>query len=181
MTPGRAALVAMMSRYGRITIDTSLIEVQKLMYFLQEAGEPLALRFLRGIYGPYSDELRHALISVEGHFVEGFGDGSAPVLNAEPLRVLPGAADEAEAAMPTESARRVEHVMELAEGFESMYGMELLASVHWVARSGADATEAEVQVRQWTPRKAGLFTTAHVETAWAALERHGWLTGSARP
>ncbi len=31
------------------------------MYFLQEAGEPLRLRFTKGLYGPYAENLRHVL------------------------------------------------------------------------------------------------------------------------
>lgn len=179
MTPGRAALVGLLSRYGRIAMDTSLVEVQKLLYFLQEAGEPLRLRYVQGLYGPYSDNLRHHMIGVEGHLLSGYGDGSSPVLDAEPIRVLPGAAAAADNALTPDTIARMDRVIQLAEGFESMYGMELLASVHWVARSGADAAESADQVRQWTPRKAQLFTTPHVEIAWGALYRHGWLPQAA--
>jgi hypothetical protein len=44
-TLGKAALVDLIARYGERTLDVSIIEVQKLMYFLQEAGEPLHLRY----------------------------------------------------------------------------------------------------------------------------------------
>ena len=49
MTPGRAALVGLMDQYVRSLLDTSatLLEVHKLMYFLQEAGEPLRLKYQR--------------------------------------------------------------------------------------------------------------------------------------
>ena len=44
MTAGRAALVALMHRYlgGLMDPFVSLLEVHKLMYFMQEAGEPLS-------------------------------------------------------------------------------------------------------------------------------------------
>ena len=47
MTPGRAALIGLMYKYlaGLLDPFVSLLEVHKLMYFLQEAGEPLQLRF----------------------------------------------------------------------------------------------------------------------------------------
>ena len=35
----------------------TLLEVHKLMYFMQEAGEPLRLRSKRGPYGPYAENL----------------------------------------------------------------------------------------------------------------------------
>ena len=64
MTPGRAALVGLMDRYLRGLLDPfiSLLEVHKLMYFMQEAGEPLRLRLSKGPYGPYAENLRHVLI-----------------------------------------------------------------------------------------------------------------------
>lgn len=70
---------------------SSLVEVQKLLYFMQAAGQPLRLNFVKGRYGPYADNLRHVLATVEGHYLIGYGDGSSPVLDAEPIKVLPGA------------------------------------------------------------------------------------------
>jgi O-acetyl-ADP-ribose deacetylase (regulator of RNase III) len=77
MTPGRGAILVLMSRYLVPGYDylLSLLEVQKLAYFLQEAGQPLKLAFAKHQYGPYADNLRHVLHRIEGHFVEGFGDG----------------------------------------------------------------------------------------------------------
>lgn len=61
--------------YRELNYGLSKIEVQKLAYFLQEAGEPLKLPFVKHHYGPYSDTLRHALNTMEGHFIRGLGDG----------------------------------------------------------------------------------------------------------
>ena len=53
MTPGRAALIALMSGYATHALAMpSLIESQKLTYFLQAAGEPLHLQFAKHLYGP---------------------------------------------------------------------------------------------------------------------------------
>ena len=43
MTRGRAALVSLMHQYLRGLLDpfVTLLEVHKLMYFMQKAGEPL--------------------------------------------------------------------------------------------------------------------------------------------
>jgi uncharacterized protein YwgA len=49
--------------------------VHKLMYFLQEAGEPLKLRYTKAPYGPYAENLRHVLHAIEGHLVAGYADG----------------------------------------------------------------------------------------------------------
>ncbi|MDV6012443.1 macro domain-containing protein [Haloechinothrix sp. LS1_15] len=178
MTPGRAALIRILSLYSMRATGVSLIEVQKLMYFLQLAGEPLRLNFTKHIYGPYADNLRHVLNKIEGHYLVGFGDGSQLVQESEPLRVLPGADDEAAGALAEhpETERRIERVLELTGGFESAYGMELLSSVHWVCtHEHADRTAAIEHIRRWTHRKSALFEPAHIEAAWRQLEDHGWL------
>lgn len=54
--------------------DVSLLEVDQLMDFMQEAGEPPRVRFAQGPYGPYAENLRHVLSRIEGHFVIGYGD-----------------------------------------------------------------------------------------------------------
>jgi O-acetyl-ADP-ribose deacetylase (regulator of RNase III) len=97
MTTGRAALVVLMHRYlgGLMDPFVTLIEVQKLMYFMQEAGEPLHLNFIKHHYGPYADNLRHVLTKIEGHLVSGYHDGGdAP---EKQLELVPGAVKDAEA------------------------------------------------------------------------------------
>lgn len=91
MTAGRAALVELMSRYlgGLLDPFVTLLEVHKLMYFMQEAGEPLRLTYRKAPYGPYAENLRHVLHAIEGHFVSGYADGGD-----EPdkqLTLIPGA------------------------------------------------------------------------------------------
>ena len=34
---------------------------------MQEEGEPLRLNYIKHHYGPYADNLRHALTKIEGH------------------------------------------------------------------------------------------------------------------
>jgi len=181
MTAPRAALVRIVDEYTARALDVSIIEVQKLLYFLQAAGEPLGLRYTKGYYGPYADDLRHALISLEGHYVVGFGDGSAKVLDAEPLSLLPGATDAADRILVNRPATtsRIRRVLDLAAGYETPYGMELLASVHWIATHDvadpADADQIAHLVRAWTPRKGRMYTEDHIRLAWRTLRERGWL------
>ncbi len=180
MTRGRAALVEMVYRYTvQSLMAPGLIESQKLMYFLQEAGEPLRLQFAANRYGPYADNLRRVLNVIEGHFLTGYGDGSAKVGDAEALAVLPGATTEAEAVLEsaTETRERMERVLMLAEGFESAYGLELLATVHWLAtrNSSADDMDLAERVQDWSPRKARMFTPDHVRFALQTLRENNWL------
>lgn len=181
MTPGRAAILKVMDTYRGLSYGLSKVEVQKLAYFLQEAGEPLKLPFVKHHYGPYSDTLRHALNTMEGHFVRGLGDG---VVEAE-IEPVEDALAEAEAYIAeqghAELACRVERVGRLIGGYQSSYGMELLASVHWVARheSGVQTMdEAVTAIHSWSDRKRALMRPEHIKSAWHRLESEGWLVDS---
>ena len=63
MTAGRAALLGLMHRYliGLAQPFVTLLEVHKLLYFMQKAGEPLRLRYVKAPHGPYAENLRHVL------------------------------------------------------------------------------------------------------------------------
>ena len=96
MTPGRAVLIELMQRYltGLLDPTITLLEVHKLLYFMQTAGEPLKLKYQKAPYGPYAQNLRHVLNAIEGHFVSGYADGGdAP---EKELQLVPGAIDDAE-------------------------------------------------------------------------------------
>lgn len=180
MTPGRAALVEVIRRYSALSFTApGQVEIQKLMYFLQLAGEPLRLNYSPSHYGPYADNLRHVLSTVEGHFLVGYGDGSKPVHESETLRLMPGAAEEAEVALAveTETQERLGRVIRLTEGFESPYGLELLATVHWLAdeRDSIDVETIARGMSSWSPRKERMFTKAQIRTALRALTERAWL------
>ncbi len=186
MTPGRAALVEMIGRYSSMAVEGATpIAVQKLMYFLQVAGEDLGLRYARNFYGPYADNLRAVLREVEGHYLEGFGDGSQRIEVSEPFRLLPGAREAAWQTLHDRSAtlERIDRVLELTSGFESANSLELLATTHWVAvhpmakHRPDDAITSEV--RRWSNRKARLFTSGQVQKALDVMRDRGWLDAAA--
>lgn len=178
MTAGRAALVVLMNRYlaGLMDPFVTLIELQKLMYFMQEAGAPLRLNYIKHIYGPYADNLRHVLTAIEGHLVSGYHDGGdAP---DKQLELVPSAVQDAERflADDIETRRRFDRVGKLVEGFETPFGLELLATVHWVAtREGAiDAETAADRVYAWNERKRR-FLPRQIGIAFETLHTHEWL------
>lgn len=180
LTLGRAALITTLAQYRTTAMQASLVEVQKLMYFLQEAGERLRLNYQPNRYGPYADNLRHVLAALEGSYLTGYGDGSAPVMDAEPLEPLPGAATVAEFLLADEgeTRSRIDRVLALVSGFDSMYGLELLATVHWVAtrEQSTDAQDLVRRVQDWSPRKRELFSARHIEIAHEKLVAEGWVT-----
>jgi O-acetyl-ADP-ribose deacetylase (regulator of RNase III) len=181
MTPGRAALVILMNRYlgGLMDPFVTLIEVQKLMYFMQEAGEPLRLNYVKHHYGPYADNLRHVLTKIEGHLVSGYQDGGdAP---DKQLELVPGAVKDAEAflAVDGDTRSRFDRVGKLVEGFETPFGLELLATVHWVAtrENAADMDDATAKVYAWNDRKKR-FSPRQIGIAFETLRANGWLAAA---
>lgn len=181
MTLGRAALLALMGRYLRSLMDDSisLLEIHKLLYFLQEAGQPLNLRYRKGAYGPYAENLRHVLKDMEGHYTIGFGDGTEvpdKQIEAKGNSIEKG---EEFLAMDRPTQSRFERVGTVISGFETPFGMELLSTVHWVAsRENACTLDDGVRLTHtWGPRKA-MFTREQIAIAWARLQSQGWFTSS---
>jgi O-acetyl-ADP-ribose deacetylase (regulator of RNase III) len=181
MTEGRAALIGLMRRYlgGLLDPFVTLLEVHKLMYFMQEAGQPLRLRYAQAPYGPYAENLRHVLHEIEGHFVSGYADGGdAP---DKELALVPGAAEDAERflARHAETRARFERVADLVEGFETPFGLELLSTVHWVVTREGAMTEDEVarRVYAWSERKRR-FSPRQIALARDVLARKGWIAAA---
>lgn len=178
LTPNFAAFIELLGRYRELGYSRTLLEAQKLAYFLQVAGQPLRLRYTEWRYGPYAHGLDKALQRMEGHYLVGLGDDARP---RSEIDLLPGAIEEAGKTLSAqpEVRERFDRVAGLIEGFETPYGLELLASVHWVARReddpARDPESATAAVRRWTPRKAHLFQPEQVRVAWDRLAEQGWL------
>lgn len=185
MNASRAITLKIWKEYFALGYRLTLLEVHKLLYFLQEAGESLRLRFQKDRYGPYADNLRHLLHRFEGHFSLGFGDGkNSP--NTE-IELLGPAIKEAEAFLQdnaeasAESLKRLDRVAKLIRGFESPYGLELLATVHWAythEKKSGSIREVENFVREWSPRKSKLLRSEHLELAYRRLEQFSWLASN---
>jgi hypothetical protein len=147
------------------------------MYFLQAAGQPLRLNYVKKQYGPYAENLNHVLQRVEGHFIRGYGDRSRKTN----VHLLPGAEDEANQFLKDapETQVRLQKVLELIDGFETPYGMELLSTVHWLAGENpsvrCDPLEAVNGFQAWNQRKRDYFKPEHIYTAWEQLQSLGWL------
>lgn len=178
MTPGRATLVTLMDRYLEGLLDpfVTLIEVQKLMYFMQEAGQPLRLNYRRHFYGPYADNLRHVLNVIEGHLISGYADGGDQP--TKELKLVPGAAKDARVVIDQDedTRARFERVSELVNGFETPFGLELLATVHWLmAKEGvADSADLVAKTHAWGSRKRQ-FNARQIGLAESRLRDLGWV------
>jgi hypothetical protein len=178
MTVGRATLLGLMRRYLAAVMDpsVSLLEIHKLMYFMQESGEPLKLNYSKGTYGPYAENLRHLLNRIEGHFITGYGDAADSPDKQIEIRVEASEAAESFLSDRPETRRRFERVADLIDGFETPYGMELLTTVHWIG-SKEGASRADDIVREfysWNEHKQ-MFKEEHIRLAWNLLRQKGWL------
>lgn len=169
---------ALIHRYlgGLLDPFVTLLEVHKLMYFMQEAGEPLRLKYVKAPYGPYAENLRHVLRAVEGHLIAGYADGGdAP---DKPLTLVPGAIQEASAFLDqhADSRQRFERVTRLVEDSESPYGLELLSTVHWVMTQEGirQLDDVAARIHAWNPRKRQ-FTLRQIAIAADRLASHGWV------
>jgi O-acetyl-ADP-ribose deacetylase (regulator of RNase III) len=176
LTRTRALLLRLLEAYGIPGYRATLLEVQKLAYFLQAAGESLRLKFTKQKYGPYAEPLNHVLQRLEGHFIRGYGDRS----NQAGIYLLEGAGDTARQHLENDLAAKevVGRIGRLIEGFETAYGMELLATVHWVAtalpHAAEDVTVAVEEVQNWSARKRSAFREDHIRKAWRRLKDEGW-------
>ena len=145
LTPARALVSELVRRYWMLGLDCSILEIQKLAWFLENSlndldladPDPLDLRFSANRYGPYAHRLTHLLDGLDGSYLQ----CDKRLADAEPLDLISFNHDrrdalaaylkgsDAKAYLPA-----LEHTAELIEGFESPYGLELLATVDWMLR-----------------------------------------------
>lgn len=184
LTRSRALFIAAIDRYSVLAYQITLLEIQKLAYFLQEAGEPLRLAHVKAKYGPYADNLNKVLETLEGHYISGFDGERNP---EKEIALSDGATAEAAAFLKhqDDAKSRLDRVGRLIEGFETPYGMELLASVHFIAvRDEARATDAEdavAKVHSWNDRKRATMKPEHIRLAWNHLRELGWFPDAPAP
>jgi len=185
-------MLTMLAQYTRLSSieesavreGASLLEIQKLMYFLQEAGQRLRLKYVKAQYGPYAENLNPVLQALEGHYLRGYGDRSQQVMQLTPITLMPGAVDDGRKWLTDHpddgTAARIDAVLRLVTGFADAYGLELLATVHWVlthedGELAADSSNLAKNVAAWNARKGRLFTDVHVARAADRLREHDWV------
>lgn len=177
MTPGRAALVGLIHLYLKGLLDPfiTLLEIHKLMYFLQVSGENLRLKYVKEMYGPYAINLSHVLNAVEGHMLSGYADGGNNPKKR--LELVPGATDDAEKFLSEQydTLKHMERVSELVDGFETPFGLELLATVHWLVVNGANSLDEVIkETYSWNQHKEQ-FNPRQIEIALHRLISLQWI------
>ncbi len=140
LTPARALVAEAVRRYWVLGMECSLLEVQKLAWFLERSlnhlhlPNDLKLDFKPYRYGPFAPNLNHLLHSLDGSYLR----SDKRIADASPLDVIgfdDARKDVVQGYLKSE-AKNVAPALELAsqviDGFESPFGMELLASVDWL-------------------------------------------------
>ncbi len=91
LTPARALVAELVRRYWVLGMECSLLEIQKLAWFLERAIErynpdqnPLQLQFVAHKYGPYANKLDHLLNNLDGSYLH----CEKRISDANPLDVI---------------------------------------------------------------------------------------------
>lgn len=141
LTPARALIAELVRRYWVLGIECSLLEIQKLAWFLERTIEksalddnPLRLNFVAHKYGPYANRLDHLLDNLDGSYLH----SEKRISDADPLDVIwfdDQRKSFLQSYLQTEARAYIgalEATAALIDGFESPFGLELLASVDWL-------------------------------------------------
>ncbi len=140
LTPARALVAELVRRYLVVGMECTLLEVQKLAYFLernlQSIGQSSALdlRFQANKFGPYAQRLAHLLDSLDGsylHCSRRIADAGA----LEPIWFEDEKSDHVATYLSTEGkhlVKALDGTTAQIDGFESPFGLELLSTVDWL-------------------------------------------------
>ena len=140
LTPARAMIAELIRRYWILGMECSLLEVQKLAWFLQRTIERQGLRNELNLDFIAQKEIISAYMNSEGK----------------------------------DYLCALEEACAVIDGFESPFGMELLATVDWlVFVDGKEPTVASIKEsiakwpagHLWAQRKQQLFTDEYIQLA----------------
>ena len=182
LTHARALLYQVVDRYWVLGMECSLLEVHKLMWFLQRAIErhrlanPLQLSFTPHYYGTYAPNLRHLLNHLDGSYL--LAEKRLP--DCKPLDVIwtnqtkqADVQNFLQTSIP-EFLPVLSEVEKVIAGFESPFGLELLSTVDWLVYqeqypATVEGIKQGMQNWQageiWARRKLDLFNDQHIDFA----------------
>jgi O-acetyl-ADP-ribose deacetylase (regulator of RNase III) len=175
LTPARALIAEAVRRYWVLGIECTLLEVQKLAWFLERSihrlglQDPLELRFAANRYGPYAHRLTKLLEGLDGSYLhcdKRLADAGA----FDTIWFEDAKRGKLELYLKSAEAQEYVPALEatdaLIDGFQSPLGMEALATVDWLLeREKVDPILAAIKagIRAWpagpehAERKVRLF------------------------
>jgi len=178
LTPVRAMVLKILSEYDILGEELTLLEAQKLVYFLQRMGENLKLNFSENYYGPYAEKLIHVLYDMDGHFLDGikFKDikpFEKITIKAEKLAEINKYLEEN---LSADQAKRLNTTLKLIYGFEFPLGMELLSTLDFVItrnKNNRENIDSLIEaVHKWSTRKKELMKPAYLKKAYSRLREY---------
>jgi len=191
LTPARALIAEMIRRYWVLGIECTLLEAQKLAWFLERTikrmglEDPLDLRFEANRYGPYANRLTHLLNGLDGSYLH----CDKRIADADVFDTIwfeDSKRKKLDLYLKSKEARAyisaLEATDELIDGFQSPLGMEALATVDWlIVREGAEPTLPSIRdgIRNWpagathAQRKERLFSDRLLDLALDRLRQVG--------
>lgn len=188
LTPARALVAELVRRYSILGIDCSILEIQKLAYFLERKIESLPglpslnLRFQADRYGPYAPRLSHLLNSLDGSYLHS-ERRLADTSPFDAIRFNDAKKDLISVYLTSPDAKpyrqALDQTTETIDGFESPLGMELLATVDWLItkEEASPSVEGILEgLRRWPAgedaarRKLKLFDRRMIQVALGQLQ-----------
>jgi len=173
LTPARAMLLTALKDYQILGYSINLLVIQKIAYFLQRFGEPLNLQYEKGHYGPYSHRLQHLAKYLNGYYLNFKHEETKPstlvyLNNLDKVELYN------QGNLTDEQKKRLQDVQNLIEGFESPYGLELLATVDFIYKQKniEDTDNMISQISNWTKRKKKIMKPFHIKVAHQRLKEY---------
>jgi O-acetyl-ADP-ribose deacetylase (regulator of RNase III) len=188
LTPARALIAEVVRRYWILGIECTLVETQKLAWFLERfidrmgLENPLDLRFEANRYGPYAYRLTKLLEGLDGSYLH----CDKRMTDAEPMDTVwfeDTKRERLEFYLKSDEARGWLPVLDatdaLIDGFQSPLGMEVLATLDWLhTRQGIPLTLVDMRegLSHWpagesaAQRKVKLFNERLLQLAIERLQ-----------
>lgn len=169
LTPARAMLLYLLFNYEAVGEQCSLFVANKLAYFLQRSGENLRLKFEAHHYGPYTIQLNHVLLNLNGVYLTGMEQNE--IKPFEQIHLNYTKFTELDNFIKTELSinqkLRLNNVLALIQRFESTFSLELLATVDFIMEQDKteDVSTILNTISKWSNRKTDLFKVEYVSIA----------------
>ena len=172
LTPARAMLLYMLFHYEAFGEYSSLFSANKLAFFLQKMGENLNLKFEAHLFGPYTENVKRVLYTLNGTYLSGLEQNEAKAF--EPLKLNYDRFDEIKQYINNElideQKKRLKKMIKFIEGFESDLSLEILASVAMILDGNPSLSlEKVTEECKWNERKRRLFKNEYIKIAFDHL------------
>lgn len=177
LTPARAMLLYIMSRYQVMGYEINLLVVQKIAYILQRLGEPLKLRFEKGYYGPFAYNLLPVLKAMKPYYLnyKSLDDAKPSTVIKQNQLTIEEVEQYIELNLTKEQKDHLDMTLALIKDFETPFGLELLGTVDYIfiqENRILDSEEVLSKIKNWTTRKKKLFKQYHIDVAKEKLQEY---------